>query len=362
MPKGKRRVKEIKPKTKASGDGKLPDVQVLHDMFSILSGSKSANIDIVIPKIVEVRDMIHGLYRILKVFSRLPTKVEAFPDMKIISEEIDKYAEELSEAYDLVKEVEGKIVFNEMTTETLSGMDQEKVHTMYKTIKKTTEMKTLIISSGNLHKYGLFISDKNKLDDKFIISDPGIHLQPLAFTTLNLKSIWGVDASSPSAKQMVLSILHHVYVTGFAINKIITSPDIDVKKFCNAVVSRLAGLRTQIPNCNMAFDVIENSIGMMEANFGKYYRSSQEADNVNVILESFVIDIANDSNHSNEVTMQFRLLMKKLGKLQSKNTAMDNKFTKIFKDLGKSLDIGINSDSEEKKKKSPPNSEDSVDQ
>jgi hypothetical protein len=351
MPRGKKLVKEIKQKTNSFGDGKVPDVQVLHDMFSILSGSKSANIDIVLPKIVEVRGMIHNLYQILKVFSRLPTTVEAFPDMKIISGEIDKYAEELSDAYDLIKEVDGKIVFNKISKEALSIMSQEEVYKMYKTIKSTAEMKTLVISSGNLHKYGLFISDKNKLDDKFIVSEPGIHLQPLTFTTLNLKSVWGSDASQ-SAKKMILSILHHVYVKGFAINKIITSPDIDVSKFCNAVVSRLSGLRTQIPNCNLAFDVIENSIGMMEANFGKYYRSSQEADNVNIILESFVIDIATDSNHSKEVTMQFRMLMKKLGKLQGKNTAMDSKFTKIFKDLGKSLDIGLNIDQEDEKEKS----------
>jgi hypothetical protein len=73
--------------------------------------------------------------------------------------------------------------------------------------------------------------------------------------------------------------------------KLITHPDFDIKKISNLVIANIGTFRKQIPHCDRAFDIIQNSVNLLETNFANYCKKEKDSKNMYRILEWFFIDL-----------------------------------------------------------------------
>ena len=277
MARGKGTVK-IKKTSLASKD----DTETLNKMFEQMTGTQNAEIDVIIPKFLKIHKRIakyHKLFNILLGFNDFVELVSEYP---VWLEEIKEFINKLVESTktDLTKN------YDEDSIEQISVLKQyssDEFNSIYKNLKDNSYIHTVIITGSNLSQYKKALANYSNLDDSFIKREPGLVLQPLAFSGLDLKLMWGLDNITVHAKKYILSILNHAYNLGIELYDIITSPDIDINKFSEILIESISKLRKQIPRCDKAFDVIENSVKLLENNFKTYYRSSVEAENPSII-------------------------------------------------------------------------------
>jgi tetratricopeptide (TPR) repeat protein len=218
-------------------------------------------------------------------------------------------------------------------------------------LKETDEIKMAIVMSNNLKKYKTHISDPNNLSCKFIKDYVGVDFMLFPFSNLNFKFIYlqeilqtnkinVKDSNSYNINNYILKILHLLYKVTEEIYKIITSPNIDAKKFGKILIDALAKIKTQIPRCNEAFKIIENSIGLFENNFDGYYKDFVMSKNPNIIIENFIADIADNNSNNSKVSGQFKEIIKFFRKvIMENNNNKDPMMEKIFEKLQSTFNI-----------------------
>lgn len=316
------KMRGAKIKTMKISSSSSEDVKDLQKMFSQITGTSDADRNVLIPKINAIfKNVVEykKLYSILLNFTAFTTQFEEY---KIWFEEIDLFMKTLVEStnVDITKK------YNETTIGPYSDLDDVKLNAFYKDLKSNEFVKKIVITGSNLSAYKKHLTDE--LDDIFIKREPGIVLQPLAFSSLDLKIIWNTENFTDKGKTFILSILKRTYAIGIELYDIITSPDVDIKKFSKVLVDSIAKMKKQIPRCDKAFGIIENSVKMLEDNFKSYFRGSVEAGNPNIIIESFIVDISTTQKASPSVTNEFRKIVMFLKERSSQ--AADPKIQKLF--------------------------------
>jgi hypothetical protein len=312
------RVKTLKIKTASNND-----VKEIQNLFAQMTGASDADRDVLIPKITTI-------YKNIISYSKLFNILLSFEPFTTQFEEYNFWFTDISTFLkDLVSSTETDIRKNYATDTTINyyQMENTELNTFYKKLKDNEFLKKIIITSSNLSGYKKNLTG-DEYDDVFIKREPGLVLQPLAFSSLDLKTIWSVDNLSKKAKTFVLSILSKAYTIGIEIYDIFTSPDVDIKRFSKVLIDSISQLKKKIPRCEHAFAVIENSVSMLEENFKGYFRGSVEAGNPSIIIESFIIDLTNTQKANPKVTQEFRQIVKFLKEKTEKNT--DPKVKKLF--------------------------------
>ena len=316
------KVKKSMPK------GSLEDSDLLNDMFSQMTGADNADPEIIIPKVCELNVMISKYVKIYKMLLNFKEFIDNFPE----------YNAEFLEIGEFIKTVESLSDNNDEITEaSLKNNTIKNVNLLYKKLKNTKAVQTIVIVSSNLSKYKKYLSDKNNLGDEFIKREPGLSLKPLSFTNLDLKVLWASDRLNSIAKKYILNILSQTYTIGHRVYQIITSPDIDIKKFSSVLINNIEKMKKQIPRCNKAFDIIANSVNMLESNFDGYYKTSVEAENPSIIIESFIIDVSMSQKANASTTSQFRKIIMFMKRQTSNNK--DPRVSKLFKLLNSQFDL-----------------------
>lgn len=331
------KVKKLKVNTANS-----EDMADLHRMFGQITGSGDADRDVITPKITKIYKNIqeyNKLYRILLNFKAFTDQFSEYPFWFTDIEEFLKNLVE-STGVDLSRK------YDESESD-YHAMSESDLNEFYKKMKDNTYIKKMIITGSNLALYKKCLHDLATISDSFIYREPGITLQPLAFSTLDIKLIWNTENFNDKAKQFVLSILRHTYLIGIDLYDIVTSPDVDIKKFSKILIDSIGNMKKQIPRCDKAFAIIEKSVTMLEENFKTYFRGSVEAGNPNVIIESFILDISTSQKAGASVAGEFRKIVQYLREKGSGNT--DPKVQKLFSMLNSqfsSLDSELGKGSE----------------
>lgn len=315
MSRGKVRIKKIIPK------GSDDDTELLNDMFSQMTGAENADVEIIIPKFCKLHGYINKYIKIYQMLLKFNEFVDQFPEYKENFNEISVY----------VKKLEAISAENENYVNSLKNCSKDEVNKVYKKLKAMKEIQSIVITSGNLGKHKRYLENSENLGDEFIKREPGLSLTPLAFTNLDLKILWSSDKLTTMAKKYILNIISHTYLIGHGVYRVITSPDIDIKKFSKILVENIEKMKKQIPRCNKAFDIIAQSVSMLENNFDGYYKTSVEAENPSIIIESFIIDVSMSQKANPTVTAQFRKIIMFM-KRQSANNK-DPRVSKLFKIL-----------------------------
>ena len=333
------KMKKMMPK------GSAEDADMLNDMFSQMTGSENADPDVIIPKLCSLNTMLVKYLKVYKLLLSFNEFIDNFPE----------YESDFIEVGNFIKNLENIVTdTDKFTEEILKSWPIINVNALYKKLKSIKEVQDIIITSSNLGKYTKYLSDMHNLGDEFIKREPGLSFKPIAFTNLDLKVLWASDKLNTMAKKYILSILSHTYKIGHSIYQLVTSPDIDIKKFSDVLIKNIDKMKKQIPRCDKAFDIIANSVNLLENNFGGYYKTSVEAENPSIIIESFIIDVSMSQKANATVTTQFRKIIMFM-KRQSANSK-DPRVSKLFKILNSQFSMmqketGVNPDSDDESTK-----------
>lgn len=327
------------------------DQEMLTGLFEQMTGMKDADTNVILPKYIKVMVLLKKINKLYNLLINLDVFTTTFSDYVWI-DEIKMFCDDIKQECGLdvneeYKEdafryfLHNKFSKKEMTpaeiemdkhikNNTSSDAEINKyLNKLYKTVKNSNTIKKIMITSSNLGQFKGFLSAEN-VSDIFIHNYPGNTFIPLAFTTMDLKLIWYSDIE-PKGKKFILTILQHTFKISYEIYDIIYSPDIDISEFSDILISTISKLRSQIPRCDKAFDVIENSVNMLKNNFKDYFRESVETENPSSILQSFIIDVGNTQKANPVVVGQFR----KITAFMKRNAAnsTDPNVKKLFKML-----------------------------
>lgn len=317
MPRGKGvKIKKVLPK----GTTK-EDVDNLNGMFDQLTGVKDADPEIIIPKFVELKNNIRRLHKVYNILMEFKEFQRIFPEYQPQLKQTKDFFANLMNAHNIDEK-------NIETEEKFFDMDGAEVNKLYGALKDSEEVKSLVVASANLNHFKKYLYDEKNLKDTFIKKEPGVNFTPVPFCMLNLKRIWTSDNCNAFVKKFLLTILHKTYVIGYSIYDNITSPNIDIKKFSGVLVESIKTIRKQVPRCDKAFDMISDSVSMLENNFKGYYKTSIEASNPSLIIESFIVDVSLKQKTNATVTTQFRRIIMFMKKKSQGNN--DPRVKKLF--------------------------------
>jgi len=213
-----------------------------------------------------------------------------------------------------------------------TAKDQELIN-HYKKIKDLEDIQDIILICTNLIKYKQDIMDK----DPTFLED-----NELMLFNINIRELWD-KTRDKTVKKEIMFILKYLLTTSLNIYENITSADVDSSALKDFVLSSLNTIKKQIPRCDDAFRIIENSMDLMDTNFDGYYKDFVQTSNPYFIVENFVKDVSSNVNKgkkSTRLTYQFNKIItffttKINGKMKnnSKVKGMFEKLTELQKML-----------------------------
>jgi hypothetical protein len=306
----------------------------INTMFEEMMGVKDAELDIIIPKYVFIRNTLRHIYRVFIQFYDIISK--DFPTYEQSLLEIKQFAEEFKNNTNLVDcNVEEEYKYYKMS--------KIEMNTTYRKLKEDVYVKKLIVMCSKLNRYSSNFSDINALKLNFVNQEPGLSFQIFDFSTLDLKSLWAQPNIKDSVKKYILLVFCNLHKHSKALYKCITSPDIDIEKFTTLLINAISEMKKQpkLNRCNAAFKKIEQSVELLKNNFENYYRESVASENSDLIVMNFITDVSNKvGNASASLTREFRTIITYMHEMSQKSGKnKDPNVQKIFKMLNNNFSI-----------------------
>lgn len=298
----------------------------LTDLFAQMTGVKSADPRIIIPKYNEIRKAGDIIIKTLEKFGANEKMRTSFSAFRENFDEILEYAKSLRLA------LQYSVLTEEQVTEA-------NIHVLYKACKECREVRSISVMCARLRKDLPYIEDLNMA----FISDQadGIY-SPLPFTNLNFYNLWteisDIETGADKIKEYVLKVLKKLMEKSYEIQNIIVSPDIDIEEFSEVLVEAIDKARGMLPRCKDAFDKIKEAVGTLKSNFNNYYREFMISKKPNSILEGFVSDVAKSHKHNSRLKWQFMQIVNFYRKHSAGRIAKDSTLNHIFDTLDDNLD------------------------
>jgi hypothetical protein len=290
-----------RPKVKArkviSKEMTKQDMNEMQEMFKSLTGENDADIEVLLPKYVELRNSVGSVVKVWNILKEFPDLLEIFPECADACAEFAQFVKRVEENHKITSSTVD-------TPATHAGVSQSEINVLYNGLKDSDEVKAITIACGQLNQFKRHLQE-DSLSDKFIRTEPGLDLIPVSFFPINLKAIWMSEHAGSMLKNIILKVLQKTYVIGLRVYNNITSPNVDIKKFSGVLVKAIKLVRKQCPRCDDAFRIISDSVDMLENNFTDYFKQSVEANNMGMIMESFIVDVSTKQRNSPRVTQQF---------------------------------------------------------
>lgn len=344
----------------------------LIEMFNQMVGTSEPDPSVVIPKYEELLTASKEVVGILTTLMNSPARgaiQTEFPkgDQNIMdfienaNKELTVLTLQPKENNTLSKEELGRLsddpsLMEKFMTNITVKYDVALLGETYKTLKDSDIVKSLIVTYRHLKealnteakrrkiKKEDFdeqhdLANKDDLKGTFISKSPGTVLKLFNFADLNFKSLMLLPTMNKEKKLFVLHILHLLYSRCDKVYTLVSSPDVDVERFSHALVGNIDQIRKQIPRCDAAFDKIKESVGLLQSNFGGYYKDFITSQNPGVIVEHFVLDVADNAKGADpKVTQQFRKIVNFYKKNMS-GKIKDPRMNRIFNMVGENLNV-----------------------
>jgi hypothetical protein len=306
-------------KTSASSD---EDVKQLNKMFAQITGTADADREVLLPKLKKVSQNVVNYIKLFNILLGFTPFIKQFEETAFWFDEIKDFLTELQESTKVDMNMKDDIEPD------YYQLNDKNLNKLFKDLIGNDSLKKIIITSNNLVAFKSHLSDANNLSDTFVNREPGLELKPLAFSSIDLKYIWNHEDTIDKAKKFILNIIKRAFDIGMDMHDLVTSPNVDIKKFSSVLVDSIAKMKTQIPRCNKAFAIIENSVSTLENNFKTYFRGSVEAGNPNIIIESFIGDIIKEQKADASISYEFKQIISYLKQKSAGNN--DPKIKKLF--------------------------------
>lgn len=346
---------------------KAMDDPELHDLFNQMVGASDPDPSIVIPKYENILNDAKTIVKIFKVTwvdtTIIPADIlqdfnKSFNELKEFIQTGTAQLEELTLAKNNgILSGEGVKDINQnpdLWRAKLAGLDHgydlKKLGETYKLLKDSSVIDRIIVAVRDLrkiveesktrHKQQIHdIEDKEKLRDAFIQhhDDDFLQIMPSIFA-MDFKQLWMHPSMSYDLKKRIVHSMHLIQKRGNNIVHNIMSPDIDVGRFSEILINNIDKVRKHIPRCDKAFGKIKQSVHLLKNNFNGYYKDFVVSKNPGIIIENFVLDVADDSKADAETTRQFREIINFYQK-KMQGQVKDPKIQKIFDLVGENLNI-----------------------
>lgn len=317
----------------------------INSMFEEMIGLKDAEKDVIVPKLVEIRNLIYRLHQLFTQFATFRILRTSFKYTIKSMDQILKFANEMKDNLD-IKGIE--------TVDMYDKFSKSNFNKLYKLLKENPYVKALIVNCSNMKQWKRHFEDSNNLSDAFIKREPGYVLNIFDFSDLNLKTLWMDPAIKEPLKKYILNIIHFVWVDMYKIYDIVLSPDVNIEEFTKIIIDSIDKLQKH-PNlcrCDMAFARIKKSVELLKTNFSTYYRRSVASENPNVILEGFISDVSTQGGPNLVLTHQFGKIIRYLKTANQKTGQADNpQIKQLFKQLNQNFEIMEKSTTSNAKKK-----------
>lgn len=312
----------------------------LMDMFQQLAGDPT-KLD---PEIVKDKyeRLKHDITRCNKLLLKFK---EAILDRLHTKVGNDMYFDhEVRRLVDFVKQV------NEYITVDVS--DTNLVH-IYQALKDSFVIEEYLKVCKALRQGEDCIKDRCSLSDRFIRRAVGEEFYVFDFAHINFKHLFThiLEENFPETdefegcKQYILVMFNMLYITTQDIYNIVTSPDVDIEKLAELIVKAISSAKKQVPRCDKAFRLIENSVDMLRNGMSGYYKDFVASGNPAVIFEGYINDISNDLHIDTQTLTQFKRIIfhfrKQANAMPQKHAKLDGVFSTLDKimeimDSGKS--------------------------
>ena len=310
------------------------DQDGISDMFNQLLGDeKSLDIDIIKDKYLKLKTDVERVYKLLESFKKtIYCKVlKDFANINFYKTNIENFI------------IDAKSIFPE-------EIEDRNLVRHYLSIKENKIIKDSIHICKNLVIYKKYIEDNENLSDNFIKSSKTHELKIFPFCDFDIKFIYNFSKIDESIKKYILIFLNMLYTTTFDIYQVITSPDIDISKFSEIIIGSIAQAKKMIPRANKAFKKIEESVELLQNNFGGYYKDFISTKNPSIIIENFILDCGKESTNDN-MDLDLARQFKKIAMFYKKKSAgkiKDPRVNQIFELLDKNFAMLDIKDGDEK--------------
>lgn len=319
----------------------------LNDAFQGLLGINGPNLEIVLPKITKIKTKFDKIKKcILRLVSKTLCDENARKDAeewyknneldlgihlsdihaKFVKQcEADGYGEDKQ---DLVASLICEDLAKQYDKNELKAMNDE-----YSEFKQSSAISTMMVICRNLIHHKQHLTEKEKLNARFIEDMVSHDFSPLVVTRFNFKSFFTNLNTTDAVKTYLLEVLHMIFNTSYELYKLVTSPDIDVEKFAQLVIDNIGNLKKHIPRCNEAFDKIEESVALLRNKFGSYYKDFVITKNPSTIIENFVMDVADNTKGNLKLARQFKIIVMHYKKLSQTRGNVAPEVNMLFEKL-----------------------------
>lgn len=281
----------------------MGDVNI-NTMFEEMMGIKDADINIILPKFVSVRNTLRYIYKILNQFATFAPLHNDFPEIKQGLDEVKKFADLLFENT-MLKHT------TDETEETYNTITKETLNELYRKLKENDYVRRLILLCSKLEKYKNNFNDPTKIRENFVNQEPGLEFRIFDFSTLDLKILWNSSKITSSVKKYILQVLASLHKHTHNLYTTVISPDVDVQAFTSMLLDAISQLKTQpkLHRCTRAFKRIEQSVELLREKFPEYYRQSVASGNPDNFITGFIVDVSNQGGADMKLTREFRVII-----------------------------------------------------
>lgn len=199
------------------------------------------------------------------------------------------------------------------------------------------------------------LKDRCNLSDSFIKRMVGEEYYVFDFAKINFKHLFThiLEENFPEpdeyngCKQYILVMCNMLFITTQDIYSIVTTPDVDIDKLSELIVKAIGAAKKQVPRCDKAFRLIENSVDMLKNGMSTYYKDFVASGNPAIIFENFINDISSDLNIDTQTLGQFKRIIFHFRKQANKMPTKNPKLEGVFGTLDKIMEIMENETKEE---------------
>ncbi len=311
----------------------------LAEMFNQMLGTGTANIPIAYPRYKRMRTLCEQLTKLFGLLSDSPF-MRTCHEFSTQAGQIQQFC---MHARSKIIELFNEDLDGEGVIEALTEERKKDFTARYEAAKKSDLVKTYVILCDRLVPYRKHFADLNSLNHRFITAMPGVEWAPFPFTTLNIKHIFILPGVGENTITFFMTILHKAYVLSRALYEELQSPDIDIDRMSDIIMSSINDAQKcpELSRCKEAFHKIRESIGLLRNRLPGYYRDSLATGDNTIIMQHFIIDVSSETKASPTVIRQFGVIAdyyRKAGKDQITNPKIKMLFDKInesFKEIEK---------------------------
>ncbi len=316
-----------------SGGDEIDQAQLM-DMFQQMTGDPSKlDPEIVRDKYQRLKNDIIRCNKLLLKFK------EAILDNIFTKRNVDSYFDQqVNMLVDFVKQASEYI--------DVEPEDDKQMIAIYQALKDSFVVEEYLKVCKILKENEECVKDRCSLSDSFIKLCVCDEFYLFDFAKINFKHLFTHILAEnfqdkeelEDCKKYILIMCNMLYITTVDIYTMVTSPDIDIDKFSELVIDAIGAAKKQVPRCDKAFRMIENSVDMLKNGMSGYYKDFVATGNPLIILENFMQDMSNDL-YMDKVTMsQFKRIIfffrKKAESMPHKSEQLKTVFGTLDKVVG----------------------------